>query len=358
VRAPSGDLLIAHDYFGPGCPRNHEDEEHLTSVYRSADNGAKWANVTHIAGAFWSSLFVHEGAVCLLGASQQYGSIVVRRSTDSGNTWTHPKDEKCGLLFRGGPRREPPNYHCAPTPVLLKDGRICRAFENCDPCVWGAGFKSVVISADAGADLLDARSWRMSIPLPFDPGWLPVEWGKLKNPGFLEGNVVEAPDGALWNILRFHSVPVAHKAMMVRILDEGRRLEFDPASGFIDFPGGMTKFTIRRDSESGLYYTLCNDVPMSPAVEHIMWHWDMFPRNRLSLYASKDLRRWVRRRTVLEDDRPISPEESLRKTGFQYADWQFDGDDIIAAVRTAYDGAPCFHDANRITFHRIPDFRR
>jgi hypothetical protein len=33
VRLPDGALLATHDYFGPGCPRNHEGEEHLTSVY-------------------------------------------------------------------------------------------------------------------------------------------------------------------------------------------------------------------------------------------------------------------------------------------------------------------------------------
>ena len=39
-------------------------------------------------------------------------------------------------------------------------------------------------------------------------------------------------------------------------------------------------------------------------------------------------------------------------------DWQFDGDDIIALSRTAFDGARNFHDANYFTFHRIADFRQ
>jgi hypothetical protein len=48
--------------------------------------------------------------------------------------------------------------------------------------------------------------------------------------------------------------------------------------------------------------------------------------------------------------------------GFQYADWQFDGDDMVAVVRTAYDdaegGAHNNHDANYVTFHRIGNFRK
>jgi hypothetical protein len=47
---------------------------------------------------------------------------------------------------------------------------------------------------------------------------------------------------------------------------------------------------------------------------------------------------------------------------FQYLDWQFDGPDLIAVSRTAYDdgqgGAHTFHDANFLTFHRFKNFRK
>ncbi|WP_298645867.1 hypothetical protein [uncultured Proteiniphilum sp.] len=51
----------------------------------------------------------------------------------------------------------------------------------------------------------------------------------------------------------------------------------------------------------------------------------------------------------------------VEKHGFQYIDWQFEGDDIIFLSCTAYDdesgGANNNHDANFLTFHRIEDFR-
>jgi Neuraminidase (sialidase) len=103
LRLANGDLLATHDYFGPSSPKNAQGEEHLTSVYRSSDEGHTWINMTHICGAFWSGLFEHRGSVYLLGVSCQYGSIVVHRSDDGGNTWTHPLDERSGLLFKGGP---------------------------------------------------------------------------------------------------------------------------------------------------------------------------------------------------------------------------------------------------------------
>jgi hypothetical protein len=306
-------------------------------------------NVTHIANAFWSTLFIHRGSVYLLGTSQQYGSIVIRRSEDGGNTWTHPVDNLSGRLFAGGFYHDPPNYHCAPVPVLVKNGRIYRAFEDCSPCIWPGGFQSTVISAPVDADLLDASSWTMSNKLRFDPEWVPESWGRLEAPGWLEGNVIEAPDGSIVNILRFNSIPLVDKAAVVRVEDDGKAISFDPATGFIDFPGGMSKFTIRRDAATKQYVTLINN-NTDPD----------FPnqRNVLSLYSSFDLMKWEHRLTLLEDDSELEYADSMQLTGFQYVDWHFDGDDIIYLSRTAYDGAHNFHDANRVTFHVIRDYRR
>lgn len=42
---------------------------------------------------------------------------------------------------------------------------------------------------------------------------------------------------------------------------------------------------------------------------------------------------------------------------FQYVDWQFDGKDIIAGIRTAWGNANTYHNANYLTFMRINNFR-
>ncbi|HQK23884.1 MAG TPA: LYR motif-containing protein, partial [Candidatus Latescibacteria bacterium] len=81
-------------------------------------------------------------------------------------------------------------------------------------------------------------------------------------------------------------------------------------------------------------------------------------RNVLSLHVSADLRRWRQVATLLQDDSPLSEEESVRLTGFQYVDWQFDNEDIIYLVRTAYDGAHNFHDSNRIVCAKVEGFRK
>ena len=80
-------------------------------------------------------------------------------------------------------------------------------------------------------------------------------------------------------------------------------------------------------------------------------------RNVLALCASADLYRWRVVKTLLQDDSGLEPEDSVRLTGYQYVDWQFDGDDLIYVVRTAARGARNFHDSNRILFGRERGFR-
>lgn len=354
VCLPDGSLLATHDYFGPGCPLNHEGEEHLTSVYRSHDGGATWQNITHIAGAFWSTLFLHGGDVYLIGTSAQYGSVVIRRSRDCGATWIHPSSRETGILLPGGAGREPPNYHCAPVPVLEHQGRLYRAFENFQPNSeqprwWAPGFLSFVISCPVEADLLDARSWTVSNALRFDPAWLPAALEVMAAPGWLEGNMVVDPEGSLVNILRLHSDPLWDKAALVHVSEDGREVSFDPADGILDFLGGKSKFTIRFDPSTGLYLTLSNLIldPARPA-----------NRSNLAWHASKDLRTWRTLGILLQDDGSNPPELVPQQIGFQYVDWQFAGDDILYLVRTSYDGAHNFHDSNRITFHRLENYRQ
>lgn len=378
VRLANRTLLVTHDYFGTGCPRNHENEESLTSVYRSDDDGVTWSNITHLMNAYWSSLFVHDDSVYLLGTSQKFGSIVIRRSDDGGFSWSHPKNSDSGLLFLGGPFCEPPNYHCAPVAVLEHEGRLYKSFEDCNPCVWGTGFRACVISASIDSNLLCASSWRMSNKLPFASSQTLAAWGSVTRPGWREGNVIAAPSGQLWNVMTFEASPLAQDtAAMVRIDDDGEQVSFDPNAnpnpatpngpgGFVAFPGAKAKFTLRRDPLTGTYLTLANAVT-DPDWMMACWKATPLPgkgpkdhprqRNELWLCASDDLVRWKIVKRLLCDDSGLRPEDSLRLTGFQYVDWQFDGDDLVYVVRAAHRGARNFHDSNRILFNREPAFR-
>ena len=353
VKLDNGELLAAHDYQGKGIYRQLESDRYTTSVYRSDDNGLTWKLTADLQGSIWATLFVNRGSVYLLGTSSDYGSIVIRRSEDGGSTWTIPADEGSGLLFRGGYEYGPPNYHHSPNNVLQFEGRLYTAYENDDPFDWPAGFRAFVLSADEDSNLLKASNWLKSNEVPF-PKNDPREVD-----GWLEGNIVVDVDGLPCSVLRLQpelggeeyfsgeTRYAIDKAAFLKIEKRGRKLVNDPERSFVDLPGGMSKFTIRRD-HGRRYWTIANDMTTGPPRVH---------RNILALYSSPDLSTWTRHGALMEDRLEKTPEESARKTGFQYADWQFDGDDIIYVVRTAYDGAANYHDANRITFGRVIDFR-
>jgi hypothetical protein len=202
------------------------------------------------------------------------------------------------------------------------------------PKGWGTNFRSFVMSAPVDADLLKADNWTMSNRLRFDQAWPGRAW--------LEGNIVVAPQNKLVNILRVE-YDDAEIAAIVRISENGKLVSFDPEKDFIDFFGGSNKFTIRYDSLTKRYWSLVNKQRNPTAY-----------RNILTLVSSEDLRNWRVESIILRH-------HDSEKHAFQYIDWLFEGKDIIAVSRTAYDdglgGAHRAHDANYLTFHRINNFR-
>jgi len=220
-------------------------------------------------------------------------------------------------------------------PVIDHRGRLWRAFEFA-PDPERRHWRAVVLSAPEDADLLDRSSWLFSEQL--EHSWSESQW--------IEGNMVVAPDGALVNLLRVNDRPyeqIPDRAAIIHVDRDGIHLAHDRDRDLIDFPGGGTKFTIRRDEKSGRYISLVNVQGDPPAY-----------RNMLYLSSSADLRSWQVHSRLLHHADPMHH-------AFQYVDWVFDGADIIFASRTAYDdelgGAHRAHDANFLTFHRVDDFR-
>lgn len=333
VKLPDGAYLASHDIFGRGDNplKNH------TQIYKSNNKGKSWNKIAQVKDQFWSNLFYHKNTLYLFGTTKQYGSCIIRKSVDGGYSWTAPSDSKNGLLLSDG------EYHTAPMPMLIYDGKIWRAMEDRNPPEkWGVNFRSFIISADIDSDLLRADSWTSTNRVRYDQSWPGNAW--------LEGNVVKHPEGHLVCILRNNYRPEGGRACMIHLSDDGTKLSFDPDRDFIDFPGGCKKFTIRYDEVSGKYWSLSNYIP------------DKFKggnpertRNTLALISSEDLKNWIVNRIILQHP-------DIAKVGFQYADWSIEGNDIIAVSRTAFrddigDADNC-HNANYLTFHRIKKFRR
>ncbi|TVQ19839.1 MAG: exo-alpha-sialidase [Spirochaetaceae bacterium] len=346
VILPNGRYVASHSYFGPGATNDE------TFVYESADLGASWKPIARIRGQIWSSLFMHRDALYIMGTDHcdRYGSwvprvgatfgerlngrMVIRRSDDGGRSWTTPDSAATGLLS------DYDGYHTAPMPVVSHAGRLWRTMEfapHAERLFW----RTFMLSIGEDADLLDRASWVQSEMI--EHPWSHSQW--------IEGNALVDRDGSVVNLLRTnfrgglseHAVAHVDRAALVHVSGDGLRLVHHPDYDIITMPGGGTKFTVRLDSVSDRYWALVNKQLDPPS-----------RRNRLSLVSSPDLRRWTTERLLLSHPDPDHH-------AFQYVDWVFDGEDIIAVSRTAYDdgegGAHNYHDANYLTFHRIDAFR-
>ena len=364
IRLPDGVLIAAHDYFGgAGSIKNMQGKGGcLSSVYRSEDNGQTWENITHMLNASQGTFFVHKGELYYLGMTFGCGDLMIRKSSDGGFTWTVPMDEHTGLILKAGEGVSNPNYHNPGNRVLFHNGRIWNALEELyydgvDKQVWQApNFRAFVISAAMDDNLLEASSWISSNRVKFEADKFPERIKAIlmghdtwsRGSGWLEGNVVVSPDGRMHNLIRVHFTE-PNKAMLLDLSDDGKTLTCDYDKAVIDFVGGWGRFCVQRDPVTKVYFTLTNyiatgDVPTS--------------RNTLDLAASEDLVHWYNLGTILRDESGLNPDMSIQLTGFQYADWEFDGDDIIYLSRTAYRGANSFHNSNRITYHVLKNFRK
>jgi len=266
---------------------------------------------------------------------------------DKGVTWTYPASaSEDGFLLAG-------QLHSAPVPLVINNGRLWRAFEtNYD----GENKRAFVMSAPVNSDLMKASNWTFSNQLSYQTNWISGDGKSFKQ--WLEGNVVVDKNGNVVNILRIDEDVYGGVAAMVKV-NSPTNISFDYTKDIINFPGGGKKFAIRHDTISDYYWTLSNaEFDEDRTKTHNGIYNNGVPcgllRNRLVLMYSNDLRNWIIKDTIISSNNPFFH-------GFQYVDWQFDNNDIIAVSRTAFedtDGLPIRqHDANFFTFHRITNFR-
>lgn len=333
LRHPDGYLLSTMDVFGGCMPQN------LTLIFRSDDDGKTWHYVSEVMPCFWGKLFIHKNELYMLGCSTEYGDLLIGKSTDGGKTFGAP----VALLRGANGKNGSCGVHKNPQNNMYYKGRLYETLE------WGSWENKeyyhavMVMSCDENADLLDPASWHFTEPVKYDPNWKGVAKGKSL--GNIEGTLCVAPDGQLYNVMRYHisdADPLYGLVLRFRVNteDPDAPLEYTDA---IKLPGNNVKFIIRFDPVSGKYYTIiCRITDASKR----------YARTLVSLMVSKDMEHWDLVQDIIDGQ-----EEDPQKVGFQYAYWLMEGDDIIFLSRTSMNNARNYHDSNYQTFHRIKNFR-
>ncbi|MBR4235428.1 MAG: hypothetical protein IKR85_05115 [Clostridia bacterium] len=330
VRAPEGHLLASMDVFEANAPQN------LSLIFRSDDEGKSWHYVCELYPCFWGKLFVHRGRLYMTAVSTEYGDLLIGASDDGGYTFTEPT-----VICRGACHSKENGIHKNPQPVVEYANRV---WNTCEWGCWAKGtHAAMVFSCGADEDLLNASNWHLTPPLPYDPAWPGTAQGH--SCGTIEGTLSVLPDGQLYNIMRYDMskcVPGYGRvlAYKVNMDDPDAPLEYARA---ISLPGNHSKFEIRFDPESGLYFSIINRIRSSET---------RFDRNLVSLMASRDCESWY-----LVCDLIDRTDADPKFMGFQYTDFMFDGNDIIYLTRTAANAAHNYHDANYSVFHRLREFR-
>lgn len=328
VRHPEGFLLASMDLFATDHPQN------LTLIFRSDDNGESWRYVSELMPCFWGKLFIHNGELYMLSCSTEYGDLLIGKSTDGGKTFSAPV-----CLLRGSNGKNGNSgVHKNPQNMLVHNGRLYTTLE------WGAWANkeychaAMVMSCDINDDLLDPESWHFSQPKKFEPN--APELAELSCCTMtIEGTIVLTPEGKLLDIMRFGG----EKCVLAYSVDTENHDAPLRYSHCIPFPANRSKFMIKYDALSQKYYTIASRI-LDGAHER--------SRNVLSFMASADLQNWQVICDLI-DYRHCD----FMDIGFQYVDFEFEGNDIIYLCRTAMNKPHNFHDSNYSTFHRIKDFR-
>ncbi len=305
VRTPKGNLLASMDVFSLGYPQN------LTKLFRSRDDGVTWEYVTELFPCFWSTLFVYEGKIYALSISKEYGDLLVGRSEDEGETWTVPT-----VLARGSSFGSVNGFHKAPVPILQTEERIAIAVEY--GCWATKSFSPFVASFKKGGDPLNAQDWELTEYAS------PQSIGFEQSPCGIEGNLVQMPDGKIYDILRYQQ----GKALYLECTAFDQALQ---NAEIVDFPFAHAKFYIQK--REGKYYAIGNEFP---------------GRTILSLASSVDGKEWVIEKRLL--DYSAYPATDV---GLQYPSFFIENGYIYLFVRTAFNGAKTFHDTNANCFFKI-----
>lgn len=327
LRLPDGILLASMDVYAPGAPQN------LTLIFRSEDNGETWHYSCELMPCFWGKMFLHNRKIYMLACSTEYGDLLIGCSEDGGRSFSSPV-----TLLRGSNGKDGNvGVHKNPQNIIRYNGRIYETLE------WGSWknkeyyHAAMVMSCNEDDDLLSPESWHFTPPLKYDSRWEGTAPDGEK--GCIEGTLCIDKDGRLMNLMRYQTEEKKILAFCVNKSDADAPLSFSHA---IDFPANLSKFMIKFDTVSGKYYSLASKRIDSPKTR----------RNLLSLLSSPDLEKWDTVCDIID-----KRYDDLNKIGFQYVDFEIEGDDIIFLCRTAINGAHSFHDSNYSTFHRIKNFR-
>ncbi len=332
----NGNYIASHAYFGDGST---SDSAAITKVFRSTDKGTNWTQVAQFQPLWRASLCVRSGALYIMGPEYNGGSYnTIRKSTDNGTTWTTPSDANSGKFESIGFAAT----MGTPNNPLVFSNRL----------YYGGGGRSTIFTTNM-ANLLVTTDWKQSSSISTFSTWQVGLAGTLGTRYIGEGQIVASPEQGVAVLSKVVGYPYT---AVIRCDDTvGNVVRFGPDNDFAAMPGAEKKFGAMYDTVSGKFYVLSNPVLPAHANDPTWGDTPELIRNTAAVLSSRDLHNWEVEKIFL-----YSP--NIDYEAWQYLQFDFDGNDMVVASRTAFDVGDTYkpprgHDSNLLTFHRIPNFR-
>lgn len=380
LRTTSGRLIATMDFFGEAVKefdaaflyRPTDTKYFAGRALVSDDSGMTWRETGNIP-MMHSRAFEAGGHLYIIGHA---GDLGIVRSDDNGDTWSE--------VF---PLTEGQMWQQAPCNIWYENDNVYLVMEHIthQRVTWPVcGIAPVLMRGNVHDDLTKRENWTFASELVFDENVDDTAWADFGIPfykkpepgymhkthsGWLETNVVrlkkendvfyDKEGKTLHLFMRVYSgLPWTGGILKVIEKDDGSmETAFETApSGkrmtLINIPGGgESKFHILYDDKTRTYWLLTNEFT-DRMVNFNNWEINQYKgydRSRLVLYYSYNCFDWVFAGVVAAG--------KTRRQSRSYASMAFDGEDLIVLSRTGVDGAINGHDTNRITFHRVNDFR-
>lgn len=321
VRCKSGRLIASMDVFQSFKPQN------ITMVFCSDDDGTTWHYMTDLYPFFWTTLFYYREKLYALGLTTEYGHMQIISSEDEGESWSEPE-----IIFRGSDYScKYGGFHRPPMQIVPFGGRL---YTSCEYGCWEYGSHlPAVLSIDENADLMVAENWYMSEVLPFEGEWAEKS---VTQGDTIEGNIVVAPDGKLYNLMRYK----VGEMLKLRVDTENpeNSLVFED---IISAPVSNSMFRIIPTDDK--YIMITNrKTEVSAQFEHGTY------RNVLSVFESYDLESFTFVKDIFNFEH-IHP----GKIGFQYPACLYENGKMSLMIRSAFNEPDTSHNSNYMLFCRI-----
>ncbi len=297
-----------------------------TYVKKSTDGGKTWVDVCKISGMTYGQLISVEDTIYVMGQNMKNIACIAKLNAEKSSGYEIAFIHSNVSTTGGGPGT-----------VVVKDGKLYRPYN------------ASVYYADVNSDLMKSESWTLSESARtyFNNDWVirvngevPSDWS------IMEPNMVIGPQGQLYYMARIDGIG-RNIAVMLELKEDGS-FEYVGNNGIINIQTTWNRFCVRYDEVSQKYITL---TCVYTANEHDR------ARRTLAIQVSDDMINWQVVDYVLVDREMVNPTYATWFHGFQYVDFDIEGNDIIMAVRESVGDANCYHDGTYITFYRMENFR-